>query len=85
MLSLVKLCQFNGGETERFQKACLPAGREEAHMLRWSAVFFVIAIVAAMFGFTNIAGTAMGVAQILFFLFLIPAIVLFIGGLILLS
>ena len=50
-------------------------------MLRWAATFFLIAIVAAMLGFTNIAGVALGFAQILFFLFLIPAIILLIIGL----
>ncbi len=51
-------------------------------MLYWSAVFFVIALVAAVFGFGGIAGPAMGVAQILFFVFLVLFIVslLFRGG-----
>lgn len=38
-------------------------------MLRWSALFFVIAIVAAIFGFTGIAQGAAAVAQVLFFIF----------------
>jgi uncharacterized membrane protein YtjA (UPF0391 family) len=50
-------------------------------MLRWSAVFFVISIIAAMLGFTSIAGSALDIAKILFFIFLIPAIVLLICGL----
>ncbi len=50
-------------------------------MLRWAATFFLIAIIAAMLGYTNIAGSAMGIAQILFFLFLIPAIILLVIGL----
>ena len=36
-------------------------------MLRWAVTFFVVAIVAALFGFTRIAGSAMGIAKILFF------------------
>ena len=39
-------------------------------MLRWAAIFFIIAIVAAIFGFTGIAQGAASVAQILFFIFL---------------
>jgi uncharacterized membrane protein YtjA (UPF0391 family) len=39
-------------------------------MLRWSAIFFVIAIVAALFGFTNIAQSAAAIAQIIFFIFI---------------
>ena len=54
-------------------------------MLRWAAIFFVISIIAAMLGFTNIAGSALGIAQVLFVIFLIPAIVLFIFGLFLLG
>ncbi len=50
-------------------------------MLNWAATFFVIAIIAAMLGFTNIAGSALDIAKILFVIFLISAIVLFICGL----
>ena len=38
-------------------------------MLRWAAIFFVIAIIAALFGFTGIAGAAADIARFLFFLF----------------
>jgi uncharacterized membrane protein YtjA (UPF0391 family) len=40
-------------------------------MLYWAAVFFVIALIAAVFGFGGIAIEAVGVAKILFFVFLI--------------
>ena len=49
-------------------------------MLQWAATFFVISIVAAMLGFTNIAGSALDIAKILFVIFLISAIVLFVCG-----
>jgi uncharacterized membrane protein YtjA (UPF0391 family) len=39
-------------------------------MLRWSLIFFIVAIVAAIFGFGGIAGTTMGIAKILFFVFI---------------
>ncbi len=39
-------------------------------MLYWAAVFFVIALVAAVFGFGGIAASAVGVAKILFIVFL---------------
>jgi uncharacterized membrane protein YtjA (UPF0391 family) len=49
-------------------------------MLKWAVVFLVIALIAALFGFTTIAGTAVGIAKILFFVFLVLFIVfLFIG------
>lgn len=49
-------------------------------MLNWAVTFFVIAIVAAVFGFTNIAGSAIDIAKILFFIFLILAVISFIFG-----
>jgi uncharacterized membrane protein YtjA (UPF0391 family) len=39
-------------------------------MLYWALVFFVIALVAAVFGFTGISVAAAGIAKILFFVFL---------------
>jgi uncharacterized membrane protein YtjA (UPF0391 family) len=48
-------------------------------MLKWSATFLVIAIVAAIFGFTGIAAGAASIAKVLFFIF----IALFLAALIL--
>ena len=48
-------------------------------MLKWAATFFIIAIIAAVFGFTGISEGAASIAKILFFVFL----VLFIGALVL--
>ena len=50
------------------------------NMLRWAAIFFVIALIAALFGFTGIAAAAAGIAKILFFVFLIFFIVALIMG-----
>jgi uncharacterized membrane protein YtjA (UPF0391 family) len=49
-------------------------------MLHWAIVFFVVALIAALFGFGGIAASAVGVAKILFFLFLVLAVVAFIFG-----
>ena len=49
-------------------------------MLNWAVIFFVVAIVAALLGFTTIAGSAMQIAKILFFVFIILAVVVFISG-----
>lgn len=49
-------------------------------MLHWAAVFFVIAIVAAVFGFGGIAASATGIAKILFFAFLVIAIISLVAG-----
>ncbi len=40
-------------------------------MLNWAVTFLVIALIAALLGFTSIAGAAMGIAKILFYVFLI--------------
>jgi uncharacterized membrane protein YtjA (UPF0391 family) len=40
-------------------------------MLSWSLTFFVIAIIAAVFGFGGIATGAVGIAKLCFFFFLI--------------
>lgn len=39
-------------------------------MLRWALIFLVLGLVAALFGFTSIAGAAIGIAKILFYVFL---------------
>jgi len=49
-------------------------------MLNWAVTFFIIAIVAAVLGFTRIAGSAIDIAKILFFVFLLLAVVSFIFG-----
>jgi len=48
-------------------------------MLYWAAIFFVISLVAGVFGFTNVSSGAAKIAKILFGLFLL----LFIGAIIL--
>jgi uncharacterized membrane protein YtjA (UPF0391 family) len=49
--------------------------RKRGIMLYYAAVFFIIALVAAAFGFFGIAAGAASIAKILFFIFLIGAIV----------
>jgi uncharacterized membrane protein YtjA (UPF0391 family) len=49
--------------------------RGESAMLRWAVVFFVVAIIAAVFGFGGIAASAAGIAKVLFVVFLVVAVV----------
>jgi uncharacterized membrane protein YtjA (UPF0391 family) len=50
-------------------------------MLRWSLIFFVVAIIAAIFGFTGIAAASAGIAKVLFFIFLVLFLLtLIVGG-----
>lgn len=44
-------------------------------LLKWTLVFFILALIAAAFGFGGLAGTASSIAQILFFGFLVFAVV----------
>jgi uncharacterized membrane protein YtjA (UPF0391 family) len=55
---------------------------KEPVMLHYAVVFFVIALIAAVFGFGGIAAGAVGIAKVLFFVFVIMAIATFLFGLI---
>ena len=49
-------------------------------MLYWILVFLVVAMVAALFGFTGIYVAAAGIAKILFFIFLVLFVVSLLAG-----
>jgi uncharacterized membrane protein YtjA (UPF0391 family) len=49
-------------------------------MLSWALAFFILAIVAAIFGLTGLAAGMQQIAWVLFVLFLIAAAVSFIRG-----
>jgi uncharacterized membrane protein YtjA (UPF0391 family) len=50
-------------------------------MLRWAILFLIIALVAALFGFTTVAGTAYLVGKVIFVIFLVLFLVsLILGG-----
>ena len=50
-------------------------------MLYYTVVFFVIALIAAAFGFGGIAASAVGVAQIIFFTFALLTVASFLFSL----
>lgn len=50
-------------------------------MLRWAVIFFVISMIAAFFGFTDVAAGAAEIAKVLFYIFLVIFAVLLILGL----
>lgn len=50
-------------------------------MLRWAVVFFIISLIAAVFGFGGIASAAAGIAKFLFFVFVALFLIALIGGL----
>ncbi len=49
-------------------------------MLRLAILFLVIAIIAAIFGFGTVWWLAYGAAKILFFIFIVLAVIAFLGG-----
>ena len=49
-------------------------------MLRLALLFLVLALVAALFGFVYVADQFVTIAQILFVVFLVLAVLSFIGG-----
>jgi uncharacterized membrane protein YtjA (UPF0391 family) len=50
-------------------------------MLKWAVIFLIIALVAALFGFTDIAAASAGIAKILFGIFLILFLIALVFGL----
>ncbi len=50
-------------------------------MLRWAFIFLILGIVAGALGFGGVAGAAVGIANFLFFLFIIMFLVTLLLGL----
>jgi uncharacterized membrane protein YtjA (UPF0391 family) len=50
-------------------------------MLKWALIFFVVSIVAGLFGFTGIAVGAAELSKILFFVFLVLFAIFLVAGL----
>jgi len=49
-------------------------------MLRWALLFLLVALIAGLFGFWALEGTAMYIARVLFFLFLVLLVISLIFG-----
>lgn len=49
-------------------------------MLKWAIIFAVAALVLGVLGFGGLAGAAMGIARILFWIAVVIAVLLFILG-----
>jgi uncharacterized membrane protein YtjA (UPF0391 family) len=49
-------------------------------MLRWTVTFLIIALVAALFGFTSLAAGAAYIAKIVFYLFVVLFILSLVFG-----
>jgi uncharacterized membrane protein YtjA (UPF0391 family) len=62
-------------------RAPLSGNKVGVLMLHYAVVFFIIALIAAFFGFGGIAVGAAGIAKVLFIVFLIGAVVTFLMSL----
>ena len=51
-------------------------------MLQYAVIFFIIALISALFGFTGLAAGAVGIAKILFYVFLVVALITFVMSLV---
>jgi len=49
-------------------------------MLRLAIVFLVIALIASVFGFYGVASISMDASRIMFFIFLVLAVLFFLGN-----
>ena len=54
--------------------------KEDLTMLQLAIVLLVIALLAALLGFGGLAGSFVGLAKIVFFVFLVLAVLSFFGG-----
>ena len=70
------------GATRFIRRTCTATSTPKAPltMLSWAITFLIIALIAALLGFTSIAGTAIGFAKIIFFVFLVLFVVSLIMG-----
>lgn len=52
-------------------------------MIKWAIIFFVISLIAGVFGFTGIAAGARGIAKVLFFIAIAIFLVILVFGVLL--
>jgi uncharacterized membrane protein YtjA (UPF0391 family) len=51
-------------------------------VLRWALIMLLVSVVAALFGFTDVAGASAYIARALFYVFLVIFLVLLVIGLV---
>jgi uncharacterized membrane protein YtjA (UPF0391 family) len=69
-----------GNATDEVSLNKLRKGFGRIAMLYWALLFFIVAVVAALFGFGGIAAGAASIAKILFFVFLVLFIIALVAG-----
>jgi len=69
------------GSTKRTLAFAIGWRVKEDNMLRWALGFLIVALIAAVLGFTGIALAAAGIAKILFYVFLVLFLMSLVGHL----
>jgi len=79
--------QFHRSKLDRrfCKRAANPAARKPKEramtILKWALIFFLVSIVAGVFGFTDISAASADIARFLFYVFVVIFLVLLILGL----
>jgi uncharacterized membrane protein YtjA (UPF0391 family) len=60
-------------------RSCATERSDIMGFLGWAAVFFILAVIAAIFGFGGLAAGATLVAEVLFFIFIVAFVVTLVG------
>jgi uncharacterized membrane protein YtjA (UPF0391 family) len=77
---ILRPCNSNEGPRRQFADGVHPPLMEYLTMLRLALVCLVVALIAAFLGFTGIASLSWEGVKIFVFIFLILAVVSFLGG-----
>jgi len=66
-----------------YNAAAIASGQrtEIMSLLKWALIMLVVSLVAALFGFTDLAAASAEVARVLFYIFLVIFLVLLVLGL----
>jgi uncharacterized membrane protein YtjA (UPF0391 family) len=56
---------------------------QEAGMIKWAVIFFVISLIAGFFGFTGVASGTRTIAKVLFFIAVVIFLIVLIFGVLL--
>jgi len=76
----MRISYTHDADGRRFLGCQSTTGKEFITMLSWAITFLIIALIAAVLGFGGIAGTAIGIAKIIFFVFLVLFVIAFLMG-----
>jgi uncharacterized membrane protein YtjA (UPF0391 family) len=59
----------------------MAAGEQAMTILKWAIIMLIVSLVAALFGFTDLAAASASVSRVLFYIFAVIFLVLLVLGL----